>query len=102
MKLGEKTLLCNMGHTKVEETSHNIIVFYHKTAIVNIRRENGVIILDSGGFRTISTRRRMNLAAEEFNLSFHVVSKRSKWLVDVRGERRPFSDLMHIYRGERT
>jgi len=69
-------------------------VTYHQTAVVSWG--NGNITLDSGGWMTPTTKKRMNQAADTFGLRFRVFQKAGGWFVDYRGETVPFADNMQL------
>jgi hypothetical protein len=75
-------------------------VVYHGTAVVIFDSER--IILDSGGWRTATTKSRMNQASHQFELGIQVYQKGGKWWVIGIGNGRPcpieFSDGMTILR----
>ena len=54
------------------------------------------VILDSGGWRTPTTKLRMNQASRQFGLGFHVYQKNFDWFVDLPRQNRtlPFEDGM--------
>jgi hypothetical protein len=63
-------------------------VFYHSTPVVTFNRET--IWLKTGGFQTVTTKRRMNQVADTFDLGYHVFQKQGDWFVDYQGEVLPF------------
>ena len=68
-------------------------VTYHNTDVVSVAA-TGAITLDSGGWRSHTTKTRMNQAAHQFGLDFSVSQKDYAWFVDYRGKRVPFVDGM--------
>lgn len=58
-------------------------VTYHNTAVVVVDWEKRRVILNSGGWRTPTTKLRMNQAANEFGLPYHVFQKDHNWFVKV-------------------
>jgi hypothetical protein len=70
------------NNTKV---SHNadgsIAVRLHNTNVVTI--ENGTITLDSGGWKTVTTKARMNQVANELNLPYRVFQEDHSWFVRI-------------------
>lgn len=64
--------------------------YYHNTCIV--RSEGSRVTLNSGGWRTATTRRAMNQASNEYHLGFGVYQKNHEWLVDFNGKTVPFYD----------
>ena len=53
---------------------------YHDTDVVEFSRNH--IVLDSGGYWTATTKRRMNQAADYFGLSFKIRQSAGVWYVD--------------------
>ena len=64
--------LSNYATTITADDSGDMIVTYHNTAIVKFNSYR--IILNMGGYDTVTTRKKMNQAAEQFNLSYRVYS----------------------------
>lgn len=75
------------------------IIRYHSTDVVKFNDKQ--IILDSGGWLTATTKTRMNQAANQFDLGFHISQRNFKWfVVDLRidHEALDFQDGMTINR----
>ena len=72
-------------------------VTYHATAVVTLD-PYGTITLDSGGWRTATTKTRMNQTARAFNLPFSVSQRAGEWYVHLIecGEELNFTDGMTI------
>ncbi len=68
-------------------------VVYHQTEVVH-QLPDGGIVLDSGGWRTLTTKTRMNQAANQYGLDFQVSQKDFSWFVDWKGATIPFTDGM--------
>jgi hypothetical protein len=62
--------LKDKGHTFVNDTCNGIVLILHNTNIVIFNNDR--ILLNTGGFETALTIRRMNQASEEFGLGYHV------------------------------
>ncbi len=73
----------------------DICIKYHTTIVVRICR--GSVLLDSGGWETVTTKRRMNQASDEFDLGFYVFQKNFEWFVSYKGEDIPFESGMELY-----
>jgi|TARA_R100000306_G_scaffold58364_1_gene56802 hypothetical protein len=58
------------------------IVTYHKTPVVTVDVD-GTITLNSGGWRSSTTKTRMNQAASQLNLGFRVYQRDFDWFVKV-------------------
>lgn len=67
--------------------------FYHDTPVVGVF-SNGEIMLNSGGYRTRTTKLAMNQASNQDNLGFQVYQRKSHWYVSWRGQELPFEDNM--------
>jgi len=58
-------------------------VTFHSTPVVTWVRDKDLVILDTGGWKTVTTKARMNQAANEFGLPYHVGQKDGAWFVTV-------------------
>lgn len=68
-------------------------VIYASTEVVSWN--NGQITLRSGGWETVTTKRKMNQASSQFALGFGVFQKNHKWFVELpSGEVVPFHEGM--------
>ncbi len=65
-----------------DPVSGETVVTYHNTVVVSFDRET--VTLDSGGYRTATTKTRMNQAASQFGLGFLVFQKGGDWYVRPR------------------
>ena len=70
-------------------------VTYHSTVVVE-HRPDGTVRLDSGGWPSATTKTRMNQAAMQLGLSFHVRQSKGTWYVDTRHSTLEFTDGMVI------
>lgn len=83
--------------TNVMATGDRLSVVYASTLIVD--KVGNEITLDSGGWRTVTTKRKMNQAARQFGLGYSVYQRDFKWFVDLpNGETVPFEDNMTFAR----
>ena len=64
------------------------VVTYHTTPVVKFN--SSTIILDTGGWKTATTKLRMNQTANQFDLRFHVYQHQHLWYVEFDGEQIPF------------
>lgn len=79
--------------TNVMVTGDRLSVIYAGTMIVE--KVGDKITLDSGGWETVTTKRKMNQAANQFALGYGVFQKDHKWFVTLPGgEIVPFVDGM--------
>ena len=71
--------------TKVfADTEGFINVRYHNTVIV--RFNDNEIKLNTGGWNTFTTKRRMNQVSQEFDLGYYVSQKDFEWHVSHKGK----------------
>lgn len=75
--------------TSYETQSEEVIFTLYKTPIVRIRKHD--IWLQTGGYNTVITKRRMNEISKEFNLGYVVYSDKGIWHVQYRGKHGPMS-----------
>lgn len=66
---------------------------YHHTAVVIVNPDRS-ICLDSGGWRTSTTRTAMNQASNQDGLGFRVLQRDHEWFVTWQGRELPFVDGM--------
>lgn len=78
------------NNTKVISKNGNTSVILHNTVVVEFDCE--FIILRTGGWKTATTKARMNQASNEFGLGYRVDQKDGKWFVSSNGETIPFSE----------
>lgn len=57
------------------------VCLYRQTPVVRWNDATGVITLSSGGYRTATTKRRMNEVSEHYGLRFRVFQTDHKWYV---------------------
>lgn len=83
--------------TNVMVTGDRLSVIYADTMIVE--KVGDKITLDSGGWETVTTKRKMNQAANQFALGYGVFQKDYKWFVTLpSGKIVPFVDGMTFNR----
>lgn len=83
--------------TNIMATGDRLSVVYASTLIVD--KVGNEITLDSGGWQTVTTKRKMNQAARQFGLGYSVYQREFKWFVDLpNGETVPFEDNMTFSR----
>jgi len=66
--------------TTVANTETGFVVTYHSTPIVTV--DGDLITLKTGGWDTVTTRRKMNQAARQFGLRYSVYRKAGTTYVD--------------------
>lgn len=69
--------------------------FYHSTAVVQVH-PGGHITLNSGGWRSATTKLAMNQASNQDNLGFWVSQRDHEWFVTWQGTEIPFTDNMQL------
>ena len=74
--------------TTIKHEGGETAVRYHWTDVVTF--DNNTITLDTGGYDTVTTKRRMNQASDTFNLGFGVYQKNFNWFVDYKGKTIPY------------
>lgn len=83
--------------TTVYQNERNMTaVRYHQTEVVQF--DGNKVILDSGGWHSATTKKRMNQVSETHGLGFTVYQKNFEWLVDFHGTTIPFTDGMTLNR----
>ena len=70
-------------------------VVYHSTEVVKVI-DNKYAVLDSGGWLTPTTKRRMNQASSEFRLNFQVFQRGYVWYVKTPYDEIEFCDNIMI------
>lgn len=65
-------------------------VSYHNTVVVDFDYSRGTIILNTGGWKTATTKLRMNQTSNQFGLGYQVYQKNHSWYVRYHGEVIPF------------
>lgn len=76
--------------TKIYTDDDFTCVKYHNTEVVRFNKN--MIILNTGGYYTVTTKVRMNQASHQFSLDFGVFQKDNKWWVTWRGMSLPWGD----------
>lgn len=71
-------------------------VVYHNTTIVSF--DNKTIVLDSSGWQTTTTKRKMNQASFQFALGYQIYQTDFSWYVHYKGMIIPFTDGMILQR----
>lgn len=68
-------------------------VVYHSTEVVKVAMD-GTVTLNTGGWRTATTKARMNQAANEFGLSFSVYQEKGDWFVALHTPEKRFAQRL--------
>jgi len=85
---GDNYQVINGYKTQVLSDGDKTRVFFHDTPVVTFNEKT--IELNTGGWRTRSTKVRMNQASQEFGLGFRIFQQKKDWFVDYKSESRPF------------
>ena len=93
-KTGDNYQVINDYKTRVLSDGNKTRVFFHDTPVVTFNEKT--IELNTGGWRTRSTKVRMNQASQEFELGFRVFQKQKEWFVEYQNETQPFSADTHV------
>ena len=89
MTIGTRRTSCN---TLIDNDSNRVLmVTYHSTPVVKVINDR-YVVLNSGGFRTNTTKRRMNQASLQYSLGFQVYQVNFEWYVSIGEEVSPFYD----------
>ena len=92
-----KTSLRKCVSTRVISTSDSTIVWYHSTPIVAYYPKTGNAVLTTKGWRTATTKKRMNQVSAEYNLGFTIFQRKWNWYVRLdSGEVLDYEDFMII------
>lgn len=79
----------------IVQTELGRMYIYYRTAVVIVLPDNR-IRLDSGGYKTVTTRTAMNQASNQDRLGFKVVQRKGEWFVTWKGRELPFVDGMTL------
>ena len=89
MEIGTHRTTCA---TLVDNDSNRVLmVTYHSTPVVKVINDR-YAVLNSGGYRTNTTKRRMNQASLQYSLGFQVYQVNFEWYVSIGEEVSPFYD----------
>ena len=76
--------------TKVKKEDGKTIVTYHNTDVVTFDSQE--IVLNSDGYKTLTTKVRMNQTSNEYGLGYTVYQRQGNWFVDYADKTIPFED----------
>ena len=74
--------------TSIRQEGPDIVITYHATDVVRFNAKR--IILDTGGWKTNTTKTRMNQASAQYGLGYYVYQKDFSWYVECNGKTLPF------------
>lgn len=83
--------------TSVRRNEGVLRVTYHSTDVVTVY-PNGKIVLNTGGWKSVTTKARMNQASNQYGLGFQVYQENWDWFVDVDGHTIPFDSMEIVIR----
>lgn len=87
------------NNTELEQFEDCARVKLHNTYVFVLDYYENTVKLNSGGFRTVTTKRRINESCRAFNSPFQVFQKDWEWYVDAyNGIVIPFEDGMTLPR----
>ena len=78
----QQTRVGNHATTTFTENGVTKIV-YHNTPVVSFSDKE--IVLNTGGWKTSTTKTRMNQASSQFDLGFHVKQEKGYWIASYKG-----------------
>jgi hypothetical protein len=70
--------------TTVTERDGVLSVKYYNTEVVRYTRMSRHIMLDTGGYKTATTKARMNQTANQFGLPYQVNQVNGEWIVTLK------------------
>ena len=88
--------ISRFGNTAIYSDNGTTKVILYSTKIVEWNHNRDSIILNNGGWMTVTTKRRMNQVAEQFDLGFTVYQKDFEWYVVLNGQTLPFENGMEL------
>ena len=73
--------MAKVGRTATSKRQEDgwTVIKYHQTDVVSFNKN--LIILDTGGWYTATTKTRMNQASNEYGLGYQVYQEKGKWFV---------------------
>lgn len=95
-KFGIGRCATTIGPLVAGDAHNTIAVRYHSTNVVLYNDSH--ITLDSGGYKTVTTKRRMNEASTTMGLDYQVYQVNFDWFVSFRGKNYVFRDNMILDR----
>ena len=91
----------SIGNHKTKVLTEGSItkVVYHNTAVFIIDHSTRIVTLNSGGYRTNTTKKRINQSLDQFGMGgAHLYQKNFDWFIckNRNAEPMPFTDNMEI------
>ena len=91
-----KTDKVGTHETSIYHSDGYTCIRYHSTEVVRFNTDE--IILNSGGWHTVTTKLRMNQASYQFGLGFYVHQRQFEWFVANGNRTYSFNDGMILER----
>lgn len=86
-----------LNKTTIYQEGNKTVVQYYNTNIIKFNDDN--IELNNGGFKTRSTKDRLNQIAKMFNLNYQIYQKDNEWFVAYKKlDKMPFYNGMILIR----
>ncbi len=95
--MGQQTQIGKVA-TTVQTQDGSTRVVYHNTTVVQFNQD--LIVLDSGEWRTATTKSRMNQTSHQFNLGYRVYQENFDWFVRFNGKTLEFRDGIELNRSD--
>ena len=77
--------------TDIIDNNKVLMVTYHNTVVVKVTN-NRYVTLNTGGWYSDTTKRRMNQASRQYGLRFHVYQVDYAWYVSIKDDIQPYYD----------
>lgn len=85
------------GRSTTREIVGDVIYYrYHNTTVVEHDTRRHIVTLRNGGYRTVTTKLRMNQASYQYDLGFTVHQKNFEWFVVTKAGKVVFRSGMRI------
>ncbi len=95
-KLNQIGRIATVITSRVENDKAYTVVTYHSTDVVKFNEKK--IILNNGGWRTNTTKNRINQTSNQFNLGYNVFQKDFEWFIEYNGKVIPFENNITLKR----
>ena len=83
------------------DSNRVLMVTYHSTPVVKVINDR-YVVLNSGGYRTNTTKRRMNQASLQYSLGYEVYQVNFQWYVSIGNQISEYHDGIVIDTKEDT
>jgi hypothetical protein len=82
--MGQQSRIGKVATTVKRDAGGTLRVTYHSTVIVEVSPE-GRVTLDHNGWKTATTKTRMNQASNQFGLGYSVWQRKGGWFIHHNG-----------------